>query len=66
VDAFDPHRGVGEVVADDGVRYGFHCTAIVDGSRVIAVGSTVEFAVVPGVLGGWEASAITPARPDAS
>jgi cold shock CspA family protein len=61
VTAFDEHRGIGELVADDGATYGFHCTAIADGTRTIAVGATVEFTVVPGHLGRWEASAIEPA-----
>jgi cold shock CspA family protein len=59
--AFDEHRGIGEVRADDGASYSFHCTAIADGTRTIAVGVVVEFAVVPGYLGRWEAAAIEPA-----
>jgi cold shock CspA family protein len=59
--AFDEHRGIGEVRADDGASYSFHCTAIADGTRTIAVGAIVEFAVVPGHLGRWEAAAIEPA-----
>jgi len=60
VTAFDEHRGLGEVTADDGARYSFHCTAIADGTRTIAVGTAVEFVVVPGHLGRWEAAAIEP------
>ena len=60
VTAFDEHRGIGELRADDGVSYSFHCTAIADGTRTIAVGAVVEFAVVPGHLGRWEAAAIEP------
>jgi cold shock CspA family protein len=41
-------------------RYRFHCTAIADGSRSIEVGRTVNFAVVPGRLGSWEASDLRP------
>jgi cold shock CspA family protein len=59
--AFDEHRGIGEIRADDGASYSFHCTAIADGTRTIAVGAVVEFAVVPGHLGHWEAAAIEPA-----
>lgn len=61
VTAFDEHRGIGELAGDDGATYSFHCTAIADGTRTIAVGATVEFAVVPGQLGRWEAAAIEPA-----
>ena len=61
VTAFDEHRGIGELAADDGARTRFHCTAIADGTRTIAVGTAVEFVVVPGHLGQWEAAAIEPA-----
>jgi cold shock CspA family protein len=61
VTSFDEHRGIGELRADDGATYGFHCTAIADGTRTIAVGAPVEFVVVPGHLGRWEAAAIEPA-----
>jgi len=61
VTAFDEHRGIGEIAADDGATYGFHCTAIVDGTRTIEIGAAVEFMVVPGHLGRWEAAAIEPA-----
>jgi cold shock protein len=61
VTAFDEHRGIGEIAGDDGAVYGFHCTAIADGTRTIAVGAAVEFVVVPGHLGRWEAAAIEPA-----
>jgi len=57
--AFDPHRGLGTVEADDGQRYGFHCVRIADASRDIPVGVPVRFAVVPGHLGAWEADAVT-------
>jgi cold shock CspA family protein len=58
--AFDERRGLGEIEATDGTRYPFHCTRIADGSRTIAVKTAVEFEVVPGNLGHWEAAAITP------
>jgi cold shock CspA family protein len=58
VSAFDEHRGLGELVAADGTVYPFHCTAIADGTRTIAVGSAVQFTVVPGRLGRWEAAEI--------
>jgi cold shock CspA family protein len=62
VTAFDEHRGLGEITAADGVVYRFHCVAIADGTRTIAVGTEVEFEVVPGHLGRWEAAGIAPAR----
>lgn len=57
VTAFDEPRGLGTVEAD-GVAHPFHCTALVDGSRTIDVGSDVTFEVRPGSLGRWEATAI--------
>jgi cold shock protein len=61
VSAFDERRGLGEVTADDATVYSFHCTVIADGTRTIEVGARVEFEIVPGRLGRWEAAAITPA-----
>ena len=61
VSAFDEHRGLGEVIGADATVYPFHCTAIADGTRTIAVGAEVEFDVRPGRLGRWEAAAIKPA-----
>jgi cold shock CspA family protein len=60
VTSFDEHRGIGEVTADDGTVYPFHCTVIADGSRTIEVGATVEFEIIPGHVGRWEAAAIQP------
>jgi cold shock CspA family protein len=60
VSAFDEHRGLGEISADDGVVYPFHCTVIADGTRTIAVGTAVDFEVVAGHLGRWEASDVAP------
>jgi CspA family cold shock protein len=60
VEAFDADRGIGVVVDEGGEHFAFHCTAIADGTRDIAVGTRVKFAVTPG-LGRWEASAVTPA-----
>jgi cold shock CspA family protein len=60
VDTFDEPRGLGTVRADDGEVLPFHCTAIADGSRRIAVGQPVRFTVVAGRLGRWEAADITP------
>jgi cold shock CspA family protein len=57
--AFDAHAGLGEIAADDGTRYPFHCTQIADGTRSIDVGADVTFATMPGPLGRWEASVIS-------
>lgn len=62
VAAFDDDRGTGEVEATDGRRLFFHCTAIADGTRTIAPGSTVSFVVVPGHLGKWEAADLRPSQ----
>jgi cold shock CspA family protein len=61
VSAFDERRGLGEVTADDATVYPFHCTAIADGTRNISLETRVEFEIVAGRLGRWEAAAITPA-----
>jgi cold shock CspA family protein len=58
VTAFDQHVGLGEIEGVDGTRYAFHCTSIADGSRGIDPGARVRFAVVPGLPGRWEATAI--------
>jgi cold shock CspA family protein len=55
VTAFDGPRGLGEITAVDGTTYPFHCVAIADGTRSIAVGQAVDFDQVPGLLGPWEA-----------
>ena len=60
VSAFSEPRGLGEITADDATVYPFHCTMIADGTRTIAVGTSVEFEIVPGPLGRWEAAAIRP------
>ena len=56
--AFDEAKGWGTVRAEDGRELFFHCTAIADGTRTIEVGAEVEFDVVPGRLGRWEAAAV--------
>ena len=58
VRAFDERRGVGEVTSDDGNVLAFHSSAIANGSRKIAEGTLVEFDVVAGLPGRWEAAAI--------
>jgi cold shock CspA family protein len=54
---FDDPRGLGVVRADGGTTYRFHCTAIADGTRRIAVGTLVDFELVPR-LGEYEATAL--------
>ena len=61
VSAFDDPRGLGEVTAEDGTVYPFHCTAIADGTRTIPEGTAVRFEVAAGRMGRWEATRITPA-----
>ncbi|HEX8802928.1 MAG TPA: cold shock domain-containing protein [Acidimicrobiales bacterium] len=61
VQSFDDARGLGVVRADDGAELPFHCTAIADGTRTIAVGRRVAFTVVAGHLGRWEAADIADA-----
>ena len=58
VATFDDFKGYGTVRADDGRSLFFHCTAVADGTRTIAAGTRVAFAVVPGHRGQWEASAV--------
>ncbi|MGH9276413.1 MAG: hypothetical protein ACRDZU_17345 [Acidimicrobiales bacterium] len=55
---FDEPRGLG-VIESDGSRYPFHCTAILDGTRTIAVETRVTFEVRPAGMGRWEATAIS-------
>ena len=61
VASFDAARGVGEIAANDGATYTFHSTVISDGTRTIAVGAEVEFEIIPGHLGRWEAAAVSAA-----
>lgn len=59
VSSFDERRGLGEITSNDGTVYSFHCTVIADGTRTIIPGTAVEFEIVPGQLGRWEAAAVT-------
>ncbi len=59
VEQFDAATGLGDIVGADGRTYPFHSTVIADGTRSIAVGTEVEFVVVPGHLGRWEAAAVS-------
>jgi CspA family cold shock protein len=60
VSEFDDAVGLGTISADDGASYPFHCTQIADGTRTIAPGTPVTFEIAPR-LGGYEATAISPA-----
>ena len=60
VTRFDDAAGLGEITADDGIAFAFHCTAIADASRTIAVGTSVTFEARPARNGTYEAMAITP------
>ena len=59
VTLFDADRGLGEITADDGSTYPFHCIEIADGSRTIDVGTLVTFTSMA-KLGRYEAAAIAP------
>jgi cold shock CspA family protein len=54
---FDEPRGLGAIDAD-GTTYPFHCTALLDGSRTVEVGTRVQFEVRPAGMGRWEATRI--------
>jgi cold shock CspA family protein len=58
--AFDEARGLGTIEAD-GVAFPFHCTALLDGTRLVAVGTVVTFEVRPAGMGRWEATHIATA-----
>ncbi len=60
---FDVESGLGEIVADEH-HFAFHCTAIADGTRDIAVGTAVSFVVVPAHHGRFEAGDIVAAKSD--
>ena len=60
VSEFDEAKGYGTVRTEDGRELFFHCTQIADGSRTIQVEADVEFEMVPGHNGRWEAAAIRP------
>jgi cold shock CspA family protein len=62
VASFDPARGLGTVEDAGGTSYGFHATAIADGSRRIEVGTSVVFTVSPGGRGRYEARSLVPVR----
>lgn len=59
VAAFDARTGLGEITGADGQTYPFHCTAIADGTRTIAVDTNVTFTIAAGHQGHFEATEIT-------
>ncbi len=58
VTAFDEPRGLGTIAAAGGTAYPFHCTALLDGTRSVEVGTKVAFEVRPAGMGRWEATSI--------
>jgi len=60
VSDFDEHVGLGHVTAEAGTVHLFHCVEIADGTRTIDVGTAVEYEVVAGRLGRWEATRLRP------
>ena len=58
VSQFNEAKGYGTVRTDDGRDLFFHCTQIADGTRSIPEGVAVEFEIVPGHNGRWEAAAV--------
>ena len=63
VTEFDDAAGLGTLTTEDGFAYRFHCTAISDGTRTIAVGTRVEFVTRPARDGTYEADEVTPRSP---
>jgi cold shock CspA family protein len=61
--AFDEPRGLGVVRGDDGRNYPFHCTALADGTREVALGTRVVFSLAAGHGGRYEARAVTTVPP---
>lgn len=57
VRSFDEGRGIGTIDAA-GEMYAFHCTQIADATRTVRVGATVQFRIVPGRRGDWEAAEV--------
>ena len=60
VTSFDDAAGLGTITADDGTAFAFHCTAIADGTRTIAVDTAVAFEKRAARNGTYEAAGITP------
>jgi cold shock CspA family protein len=62
VTIWDDPRGIGQISRDDGAEFGFHCTAMADGTRSTEVGRRVVFLLKPGPLGLYEATQIVAAE----
>ena len=60
VTSFSDDDGLGEVTGEDGGVHPFHCTAISDGTRTVAVGTPVAFGLVPAQHGRLEARPVSP------
>src|SRR5664280_2681470 len=60
VGEFDDDRGLGVIEYGERRRFPFHCTAITDGTRQIAIGTLVACEVSPGRLGRLEAVSVRP------
>jgi cold shock CspA family protein len=58
VRTFDERRGLGEIESNNGTTFPFHSTAIANRTRRISQGTPVEFDVVAGLPGRWEAARI--------
>jgi ferredoxin len=58
VTEFDDAAGYGHITDTDGRQVFFHCTQIADGTRTIAVGSSVSFGEIA-YLGQYQAADIT-------
>jgi hypothetical protein len=58
VTAVDTAVGLGTVRTADAAVVSFHCTQIADGSRTVEVGTPVEFVLLAGRHGCWEAGAL--------
>ena len=56
---FDLDRCLGVVQGDEGDRFAFHGTALIDGTRNVAIGTKVRFVTAPGHLGKLEARDLT-------
>jgi hypothetical protein len=57
VASFDEPRGLGTVDVG-GTSYPFHCTALLDGTRSVEVGTPVTFELRAAGMGRWEATRI--------
>jgi hypothetical protein len=57
VESFDLLVGAG-VVTDGSSTWPFHCTQLASGARTIARDTEVEFNVLPGLPGRWEAVSV--------